>query len=473
MTRRGIALPTPDAARAQGGGERPEPIPWIQQNFYLYDTGHLMGLYDCQQRPLARALARDERGLFIYNTVLWSWPKKSAKSCVVAAVADYTAEHGVNASIKLVANDLRQADSRVGFYIRESITRHPTRKGNIKITPSGYKMEYPSGAKIEMIPIDPSGEAGGNDDMIVYSELWGWKSKAHQRMWSEMTLSPNKFGNSQRWIDTYAGFSGESPILEQLYDVGVKQGVRIWDDLEVYENRAAKMLAVWVTKPMFPWQSNDYYAEQSNTLTPSEFRRMHLNEWVSSENAFVHPTWWDACMGDVPPLEPYETLILSADAAVVGDCFALVAVSRRGDILYPRYVNVWKPQDGVPIDFALPEAEIRRLCSMGNVKQFCFDPYQMIDLSQRLKKDGVTWVSEFAQGQERAFADKQLYDLILARRIVHDGNEILREHITNANAKSEGDGKTLRMVKRSESFKIDAAVALSQACARALTLNIG
>src|SRR5574338_524011 len=289
--------------RASGGGGQghsPNALDWIEANFYLYDTGQRMTLFPCQRAPLERALARDERGLFVYNTILWSWPKKSAKSCVIAAVADYIAEHTPNASIKLVANDLRQADSRVGFYIRESIRlgQKQGKRQGIKVTPSGYRIDYPSGARIEMVPIDPSGEAGGNDDLIIYSELWGWKSKAHQRMWSEMTLSPNKFGNSQRWVDTYAGFEGESPILEHLYDVGVRQGERLWPEWEVYENPAAKLLAVWVTKPLFPWQTADYYTEQARTLTPNEFRRMHQNQWVSSQEAFIPIEWLDAGKGD-------------------------------------------------------------------------------------------------------------------------------------------------------------------------------
>lgn len=168
----------------------PHAVDWIQENFYLYDTGNLMSLYECQRRPLELALERDSDGNLKYNTVLWSWPKKSAKSSVIAAMADYTASHKTNGSVKLVANDLKQADSRVGMYLRENIKLgvKAGKRSGIDITPSGYKIRYPNGALIESVPIDPSGEAGGNDDMIVYSELWGWKSKAHQRMWSEMTL---------------------------------------------------------------------------------------------------------------------------------------------------------------------------------------------------------------------------------------------------------------------------------------------
>lgn len=459
-----------------------ETTRWIEGNFYLYDTGSLITFFDCQRRPLERALLRDANDHFIYNTILWAWPKKSAKSSVIASMADYTAEHGLNASVKLVANDLRQADSRVGFYIRESIklARKADKRTGIKMTPSGYKIEYPRGGRIEMVPIDPSGEAGGNDDMIVYSELWGWKSKAHQRMWSEMTLSPNKFGNSQRWIDTYAGFEGESPVLEQLYDVGVKQGVRIWDDLEVYENRAAKMLAVWVTQPMFPWQTEAYYAEQASTLTPSEFLRMHRNQWVSSEEAFIPIEWFDQGKREIPALGQYQSVVISMDAAVSGDCFAMVAVSRdRDGVCHERRSRIWKPPAGGTITYSnpnnphdpdTPEGVVRQWCKEFRVAEVAYDPYQLHDMATRLWTEGVAFFNPFPQGTPRLVADRQLYDLFRDGRIWHNGSPETREHVMNANRKTDGD--KFRIVKRNEKGPIDWVVTLSMACSRALYLNI-
>jgi hypothetical protein len=310
-----------------------------------------------------------------------------------------------------------------------------------------------------MIPIDPSGEAGGNDDLIVYSELWGWKHTAHQRMWSEMTLSPTKYGRAQRWIDTYAGFSGESPVLESLYETGVRQGRRVWDDLEVYENEAARVLAVWVTRPLFEWQTDDYYQEQANTLTPNEFERMHRNQWVSSVDAFVPIEWWDACKGELPLLDDYQRVVGGIDAGVSSDCFGIVTVSRHEDRFAVRHVRKWTPPQGGKLDFAAPEAEIRRLAADGTVIAFVYDPYQLHDMAKRLRNESVAYFKEFSQGQDRLIADKKLYDMIRDRRIIHSGEPDLREHIANANAKTENE--KLRLVKRAEHLKIDLAVCLS------------
>jgi phage terminase large subunit-like protein len=430
-----------------------------------------MKLFDCQRRPLELALSRDEKGHFKYTTILWSWPKKSAKSSIIAAVADYVAEHKPNASVKLIANDLRQADSRVGYYLREDIKlgqRNGKRQG-INITPSGYRISYPNGAKVESVPVDPTGEAGGNDDMMVYSELWGWKSKAHQRMWSEMTISPTRFGNSQRWIDTYAGITGESPILEQLYDTGVKQGVKVWEDHEVYVNDSAKMLTVWVTKPMLPWQTDEYYAQEAGQLTPSEFARMHRNQWSMSAESFIPLEWWHQCRVDAMDDLAGRGVIIAIDAAVENDCFAIVVVSssKQGKPQV-RYCNVWIPPKGGQIDFSTVETELLRLFKMYNVTEVAYDPYQMASMAQRLS-DNVFW-KPFLQGAPRLMSDKMLYDLIRDGRIEHSGEAQLEQHIINADRKPEDD--KVRIIKRNQAGKIDAVVALSMACARVMYYNV-
>ena len=444
---------------------------WIQGQFYLYDTAQLMLLYDCQRRPLELSQARYPDGTLKYNTVLWSWPKKSAKSSVIAAMANYIASNQTRASVKLVANDLKQADSRVGMYLRESIkiAQQHGQQTDVTINLSGYKITFPNGAVVECVPIDPRGEAGGNDDLIVYSELWGWKSKAHQMMWSEMTLSPNKWGRSQRWIDTYAGIRGESPILEQLYETGVVNGVKVWDDLEVYTNDAARMLTVWVTKPMFAWQTPEYYAEQEATLTPSEFLRMHRNQWSEFSEAFIPLAWWEACRISALSDLARRGVVMGIDAAVENDCFAVVIVSAERGTVQVRYARVWTPPKGGQIAFAEIEEEIKRLFRVYNVIEVAYDPYQMASTAQRLGSF-ANWQA-FTQGAPRLVADKMLYDLIRDRQIVYDAEyPDLQQHILNADRKPEED--KLRLIKRAPQLKIDACVALSMAANRVLAYNL-
>lgn len=453
--------------------ELPDPIQWIQGNFYLYDTGEKMSLFDCQRLPLAEALRRDKKtNQFIYNTVVWSWPKKSAKSSVIAAVADYVAQHTMNGSIKLIANDLKQADSRVGYYLRENIKlaqKEGLRRG-IRIKPSGYTITYPNGARIECVPIDPSGEAGGNDDMLVFSELWGWKSKAQQQMWTEMTISPTKFGYSQRWVDTYAGYKGESPILENLYETGVNQGRQLnpadMGGAEVYVNDAAKTLTVWVTQHLFPWQSAAYYASEEATLVPNEFKRIHGNEWVDAVAAFIPIEWWKACYLKYT-MEPGEQMIIGVDAAATSDCFAIVMVSRREEHVYVHYVKVWYPPKGGEINFDEPEKELKQLINAYNVLEIAYDAHQLVSMMQRLRNEEFINARKFSQNDDRLVADKRLYDMIRARQAHHNNEPDLMEHMGNAAAEIDKHDSKLRIVKRQSEKKIDSVVAMSMATDRA------
>src|SRR3990167_4427739 len=320
-----------------------DPVKWIQSEFYIPELSGPIKLFPYQVATLKEACSKDSKGNYNYNLVVWSDIKKSAKSCLAAAIAFYRAYHTPWASIKVIANDLKQADSRVAFYLRRAIQLNPRMRDYIKII--NYKISFPNYSIIEAIPIDPAGEAGGNDDLIIFSELWAAQHKAIQRMWTEATLSPTKFGKSQRWIETYAGFNGESPILERLYERG-KSGEKLdlsytdelgqfhdLSDLEIYKEGG--MLMLWNNVPRLPFQTQEYYQEEESTLLPSEFARVHRNSWVSSVQKFVEKTWWTECYEPLPGLDKKELGILAADAnkgsesTQPADCFALILVTRH------------------------------------------------------------------------------------------------------------------------------------------------
>lgn len=457
-----------------------DPIAWIETDFYIPELNGPIRLAPYQRAVLREAYRTDASGKFLYDFVLWSDVKKSAKSSIAAAVVLERAMRLKWGSAKIVANDLKQADSRVFFYLRRAIELNP-RLAELA-TIRNYKITLANKTTIEAIPVDPDGEAGGNDDLIEFTELHAFNSKAALKLWTEMTISPMKYGYSQRWADTYAGNSGESAILEPLYEQLVKPE-NLLDvgipGLEVYAK--VKVLCLWNTTPRLEWQTNDYYASEAITLTPSEFQRVHRNQWTTSENVFVPGEWWDACQDEMPPLPVNAPLVVALDAAVSGDCFGIVAVSRVGDKVYKRYERAWMPPRNGKIEYSnvddpddvnYPEGEIRRLAREYNVVEFAYDPYQLHDMATRLTHLSIGWFRPFPQGQDRLIADKQLYDDIRDRRFVHDGDGVLSQHVKNANAKTEGDNK-LRIVKRAEHLKIDCAVCASMANSEARRLRLG
>lgn len=454
----------------------PDPVAWIEEWFYIPETRGPIVLDAYQRRALRQLLATDGDGLFRYSIIVWSDIKKSAKSTLAAAVTlwrawqvDMTDGWG---SAYIIANDLKQADSRVAYYLRRAIQLNPALRRLCTIR--NYRVTLPGQTFIEAVPIDPTGEAGSNADIVVFSELWGAHSKTQEQMWTEMTLPPNKFGRSFRWVETYAGYRGSSPLLERLYDQVVKNGQRLDDDLELYENPAARMGALWNTRPRLPWQTAAYYAAEEQALDASEFLRVHRNQWSDGGTAAFLPAMalWDACREDLPPLDSREPLIVALDAGVSGDTFAVVGVSRhpsRHDDVAVRYVRIYDPQ-GKPLDYGPIEQDLREFIATNNVVCMPYDPYQLHYLAGRLSD--VVWMDEFSQGADRLEADRQLLDVIMQRRFAHNGDPTLRAHAQNADRKLEGDERKLRIVKRSPTLKIDALVAASMATYRCLSLNL-
>lgn len=462
-----------------------DPVRWIETHFYIPETNAPINLQPYQRAVLKEALRKDVDGNFIYSLIVWSDLKKSAKSTMAAAITLYLAWHNDWETARIVGNDLKQADSRTFFYIKRAILLNPILSQYCTIKNFQIKINHRN-TTISAIPVDPKGEAGGGDLIVCFTELWAAKNEAAKQLWSETTLSPLKYGKSLRLAESYAGFEGASPILEQLYESGVKNG-RLIDlgipGLEVYVNESARQLTLWNTVPRCPWQTEDYYRQEAATLLPSEFRRIHRNQWGANNEAFVPLEWWDACKALIDPLRTKQSVVLALDAAVDSDCFAITMLSVRvlnGErIPQVRYARIWTPPKGGkitfsnpldPLDTKTPEGELRRLCKSHNVVCVAYDPYQLHDMATRLSAEGIAFMEPFNQNQPRLIADKRLHDLIRDRRIEHGGEVDLREHIQNANRKTED--KYLRIVKRKPELKIDLAVALSMATDRALYYNL-
>lgn len=373
-----------------------DPVEWLHSNFWIPELYGPIRLYPYQQAVLREAYRTDDKGNFVYKYVVWSDIKKSGKSTIAAAVALHRSQFLKWGAIKIVANDLSQARGRVAYYFDRALQLSPFfMKGDNYRTRGNTWLFNETNTSVEALPIDPTGEAGGGDDLIIWSELWGASSKAQQLMWVEMAPSPLKT-NSQVWVETYAGHIGEAPILEELYERG-QAGQRLdlsTDDvdlswLDVFKNK--DMLVMWNTeRGHLPWQTKEYYESEATRIIPSEFDRIHGNLWTSSTSQFVAAEWWDSCQGEMIEFRKRKPMILGVDAGISSDNFAVVGLSRQDGLDYIRYSRAWEAEPGESIDFIGtvndpgPEREIVRLCYKYRVIEVRYDPYQLHDMMTRL-----------------------------------------------------------------------------------------
>ena len=332
------------------------------------------------------------------------------------------------------------------------------------------------------------------------SELWGFDTESKKRMFSELTLPPTLYGKAIRWIETYAGYKGKSELLEQIYETGYINGMPHPDfDLVgrdgpvVKYNPAASMFVYWDTEPRMIWQSKEYYVQEAAILSPSEFRRIHRNEWVSAMNSFIESSWWDACEDNAIPLlkDGSDTpVVVGIDMAVTGDCAALVAVTRHPFLpdtnIAVRAVRIFNPahSSGIIDQEKLIRPVLEEWFNRYNVICWVYDPHEMAKLAQDMARAGLGWFKPFGQQNPRTIADKLLYDMIVTKHIAWnrhttqgdvgyrgDSQETLYRHMTQAGAKVFGS--TYRLEKLSNRTHIDGAVALSQATFQCMKLIIG
>src|ERR1700686_4206027 len=78
-----------------------------------------------------------------------------------------------------------------------------------------------SGAMIVALAADFAGSAGVNPTISCFDELWGYTSERSHRLWDEMVPPPTR-KIACRLTVTYAGFEGESELLEGLHKRGLK-----------------------------------------------------------------------------------------------------------------------------------------------------------------------------------------------------------------------------------------------------------
>lgn len=292
----------------------------------------------------------------------------------------------------------------------------------------------------------------------------------------------DEFAFMQWGADVYTAVKPTIDAGGQLFIVSTANGEgdkfhALWNDALKRINNFAGIFLSWRARPGRDdqWRA----ARAAEALSPTA----DLQEYPATPDEAFQSTGgdrylpsialWDACRGDVPPLDAKTPIVLAADAGVSNDCFALVGVSRdparpKTDVLV-RYVRVWVPR-GKELDFDAIEAEIVMLLDRYNVVQFAYDAYQLHQMGQHL---GMRlWARKFSQQQDRMVADSALLQMIMRRGITHDGNTQLREHLDNANRRAGEDAKTIRIEKRETSKKVDLAVALSMGCHEILRLNV-
>ena len=437
-------------------------VEWAEKNIML-ENKKMLRLEKHQKKILGLALKVDRNGKLKYSTVVYSCIKKSGKTTVEAVVVLWFAyELAPGTELILAANDLEQSSGRAFKMAKKIINRNPILKSRV-MSMTAKEIILNDGTTIKAIPTDAAGESGANQSFSGFDELWGFYSERSRRLWDELTPPPTQ-KNSIRFVTTYAGYTGESELLEDLYNRGIK-GKRILGDLPVYES--GSLFFYWDHEPRMPWQTPEYYAEQKAELRPIAYLRLHENRWVTSESGMFDMDDWDACV-DPNHFSPFPDkkirLSVGIDVSTKNDRSAVVSVyeDESGLKLGPKCF--WQPSKANPMDFEeTVEAFLLELKRGYSLKVCRYDPYQFHGSATRLRKRGLP-MEEYAQTVPNLTSMGQnLYDLIKFKNLTLYACDEMRLEASRAIAKDAGRG--LQICKEKSAHKIDQIVSLAMAAA--------
>jgi phage terminase large subunit-like protein len=447
-------------------------VPWAEKHILLPE-GKLIQFMPHQKQILEHVFTFNEHGKLPYSVIVYSCPKKSGKTALSAVVMCWWA-FNIEApnEIICVANKRDQAVARGYREVQRHIERNPVLASQV-VRMGDRGIELKNGTTIIAIPNDFAGEAGSNHGLTSWDELWGFTTERDHRLYDELTPVPTR-KNSIRLITTYAGFEGESKLLEDLYHKifdarhEVVEGIArpLGEDFPAYS--LGELFVYWDREARMPWQTPEYYESQRVSLRRNTYLRLHENQWVSSESGLFDMDKFDLCTdpNHRPPLPSKNVfLYVGVDASVKKDRSAVVSVYEDEGRLKLGPKRFWQPSKEDPMDLEeTMEAYLLDLYHGYSLLSVRFDPFQFHRSAMTLQKKGLPMV-EFPQTTSNLTSIGQnLFDLIEYGNLVLYPCRDLRFEATCAIAKETGRGLQIRKEKSSQ--KIDQIVALAMACLR-------
>ena len=279
---------------------RESPDEFIERWLINPETNQPFVLLDAEKDFLQHALHLTPEGRLLYPELLYGAIKKSGKTGFAAlfVITLLLLFGGRYAEGYVAANDLEQAQARVFEAIRRIIEVSPLLRREANITQN--KITFPAtGSTITCLTGNYASAAGGHPTISTCDEMWAYTSERSRRLYDELVPVPTK-QISCRLITTYAGFSGEGQMLEELYNRGMQQ-----PELGPNLHGGDGLLMAWHHEPIAPWQTLEWMEECRRSLRPNQYARMIENRFVTSESNFIELSAWDRCVNkNIAPFQP-------------------------------------------------------------------------------------------------------------------------------------------------------------------------
>lgn len=453
---RPIASKTPDKKIRTITSYSADPIDFIEDYFYVVEGRTLIKLLPWQKQILTELFIDRPRP----NMAVLGQPKKTGKSTFAAAIALWFLMTKPMSEIYLLASDVEQSQLVCFDKLVKCIRMNPKLRNIVKVKQGKGRIEYKD-ASIQILAPNVS-VAGINPSLVIAEELWSWTTLEHKRSWDELTNVPTRPENLNL-ITSYAGYTeDEDSVLWDLYKKGIDN---IGTNVPMSDER---FWFRWYGEELYsqvPWVKPKYLEQQKKRLRENSYLRLHCNQWVSGEEAFIDVDVLNLCTNpDHKRGQKYGgEVVIGVDVGYAHDATAVCVVgSVDSETLCLVDHGLFVPPKKDVLDL---EKTVENLLIVYNqefdIRAVYFDPYQAILLAQQLRKKGLP-MQEYPQTVANTCQmTDTLQRLLKTAALMLYENDDIRQHLLNAKVKETPRG--WRLVKGKQPKKIDLAIALAMA----------
>lgn len=453
-----------------------------------------------------------ENGYRQFTTAYIEIPKKCGKSELAAAIALYLlcADGEQRAEVYGCAADRDQA-SLVFDVACDMVKLHPVLNKYCSIRPSRKSIHFnPTNSTYKALSADVAGKSGVNVSGLVFDELWVQKNRKFFDMMTKGTSDARKnplhfiittagddinticYELHQKAEDIIAGRKHDPTFYPCIYGASKDDD---WTDPKVwYKANPSLGVTIDIEKVKAACES-----AKENPVEENAFRQLRLDQWMKQTIRWMPMDKWDACAFPVDPASLkgrvcFGGLDLSSTTDITA--FVLVFPPETEDDKYIVLPYFWLPEetlelrvrrDHVPYDlwqaegliettegnvihYAYIENFIAHLAQIYNIKEIAFDRWGAVQMVQNLESQGLN-VIPFGQGfSSMSPPTKELYKLVLEKKIAHNGHKVLRWMMDNAVVKKD-PADNIKLDKAKSTEKIDGDIALVMALDRAIRNN--
>jgi len=201
--------------------------------------------------------------------------------------------------------------------------------------------------------------------------------------------------------------------------------------------------------------------QRAREIPEFEFRRYHLNQWVSSPARWLpFGTWESRKLARV--VAPGTTIMLGFDGSYAGDSTALCGATLE-PVPHLFVLNAWEKPGAVAewrVDILDVEAAIRLAVGQYQVRLIGCDPFRWQRSIEVLKAAGlpvIEWPSHQAAHMVPACAS--FYEAATNGQLTQDGDDRFAKHVANCVVRIDSRGPRITKDHKDSDRRIDIAVA--------------